>query len=72
MKHGDMPTLVFQVKRRLKNERVKKVIMILTMVFSVFMVAGRLIAGVHWFTDIVGSVLLSAGLFFIYKALVFR
>ena len=67
-----MPTLVFQVKRRLKNERVKKVIMILTMIFSVFMVVGRLIAGVHWFTDIVGSVLLSAGLFFIYKALVFR
>ena len=67
-----MPTLVFQVKRRLKKERVKKVIMILTMAFSVFMVVGRLIAGVHWFTDIVGSVLLSAGLFFIYKALVFR
>ena len=67
-----MPTLVFQVKRRVKNERVKKVIMILTMAFSVFMVVGRLIAGVHWFTDIVGSVLLSAGLFFIYKALVFR
>ncbi|MBR5266599.1 MAG: phosphatase PAP2 family protein [Lachnospiraceae bacterium] len=67
-----MPTLVFQVKRRLKNERVQKGIIILTIVFSVFMVVGRLFAGVHWFTDIVGSVLLSAGLFSIYKAMVFR
>jgi len=34
------------------------------------MVLGRLICGVHWFTDVVGSVLLSTGLFAIYKGLV--
>ena len=67
-----MPTLIFQAKRRMKNERVKKGICIAATIFSVFMVVGRLIAGVHWFTDIVGSVLLSAGLFSIYKAMVFR
>ena len=32
------------------------------------MVVGRLLSGVHWFTDIVASVLLSMGLFSIYKA----
>lgn len=65
-----MPTLVFQANRRLKNEVGKKIIAICTIVYSVFMVIGRLIAGVHWFTDIVGGILLSAGLFYIYKATV--
>ena len=38
--------------------------------FSAFMVIGRLIAGVHWATDILGSVLLSAGLFLLYVSAV--
>ena len=42
------------------------------MVFSVFMVVGRLISGVHWLTDIIGAVLLSAGLYCLYKATVLR
>ena len=65
-----MPTLVFQVNRRLKNVTVKKVTWILTVIFSSFMVIGRLISGVHWFTDIVGSILFSMGLFYLYKAVV--
>ena len=65
-----MPTLVFQVNRRLQNATVKNTIGILTILFSIFMVIGRLISGVHWFTDIVGSLLLSTGLFWVYKAVV--
>ncbi len=65
-----MPTLVFQSNRRLKNSSVKKVIAVVTAIFSAFMVMGRWISGVHWFTDIVGSVMLSAGLFYIYQAVV--
>ena len=65
-----MPTLVFQVNRKLENVMVKNVIAILTILFSIFMVIGRLVSGVHWFTDIVGSLLLSTGLFLIYKAVV--
>ena len=67
-----MPTLVFQVNRRLKNTVVKKTISILTIIFSAFMVIGRLVSGVHWFTDIVGGILLSIGFFSIYKAVILR
>lgn len=65
-----MPTLIFQANYRLKNQRLKKSILLLTVVFIGFMVIGRLICGVHWLTDIVGSVLLSAGLFYTYKGIV--
>ena len=65
-----MPTLSEQVNRRSQNEIVKKVIKALVICFSAFMVFGRLISGVHWLTDIVGSIMLSVGLFCIYKAAV--
>ena len=65
-----MPALVEQIKRRLSGIRVKQIITIATIAFSVFMVTGRLISGVHWFTDIVGGELLSAGLYMLYKAAV--
>lgn len=67
-----MPTLVFQVKNRVKNVTFKTIICIITILFSVFMVAGRLISGVHWVTDIIGSVFLSAGLYNLYKAFAFN
>ena len=67
---GVMPTLVEQMNRRLKNAVLKRSIMVFTVLFSAYMVIGRLIAGVHWFTDIVGSIFLSTGLFYMYKAVV--
>ena len=65
-----MLALVEQIKRRLSGIRVKQIITIAAIAFSVFMVTGRLISGVHWFTDIVGGELLSAGLYMLYKAAV--
>ena len=65
-----MPTLVEQIQRRMSCSALKRIITILAIAFSAFMVIGRLISGVHWFTDIVGGVLLSAGLFTVYKAVV--
>lgn len=65
-----MPTLIFQSKRRIENDIMKNAVVILTIFFSAFMVIGRLMAGVHWFTDIVGGILLSMGLFYIYKGVV--
>ena len=63
-----MPTFIEQVKRRWKDSVVRKLILVLSVSFTGFMVIGRLISGVHWLTDIIGGMLLSAGLFFIYKA----
>lgn len=65
-----IPTLIEQIQRRLSSIAVKRIVTILAIAFSAFMVIGRLISGVHWVTDIVGGVLLSAGLFTVYKAVV--
>ncbi len=65
-----MPTLSFQVERRIKNICIKRIINGLSVAFSAGVVIGRLVSGVHWFTDIVGGVLLSAGLFCLYKGTV--
>ena len=65
-----MPTLVFQVNRRVKCIGIKRIVKVFANVFTTFMVASRLISGVHWFTDIVGASIISGGLFIIYKAVV--
>lgn len=52
-----MTTLNFQVKRRMKNTTIKNIINIFSTLFSLFMVIGRTVAGVHWLTDIIGSVM---------------
>ena len=64
-----MPTLVFQVKRRMADTPARKAIIAAAVLFTAFMLIGRLVAGVHWLTDIIGSVILSAGLFIIYHSL---
>ena len=62
-----MPTLKFQIDRRTKRPIVRIIIRIFVIVFSAFMVIGRLTAGVHWATDIIGAALLSTGLFLLYR-----
>ena len=57
-----MPTAVMQLNFRIKNVIIKKSVTLLITAFIVFMILGRLISGVHWLSDIVGGVLLSAGL----------
>ena len=65
-----MPTLVFQVGRRCERKTVTRAVSIIVVLFSAFMVIGRSVSGVHWATDIVGSVLLSFGLFKLYQSAV--
>ena len=65
-----MPTLMFQENRRVSNAMIRKAVAVSVIAFSAFMVIGRLLSGVHWATDIIGSVLLSAGLYMLYRSVV--
>ena len=65
-----MPTLVFQIRLRSHNKTFIYAVIGFAFLFSAFMVIGRLISGVHWATDIIGSVLLSFGLFKLYQSAV--
>ena len=65
-----IPTLMFQVHRRVSNTLIRKVAAVFVIAFSAFMVIGRLISGVHWATDIIGSVLLSSGIYMQYRSAV--
>ena len=65
-----MPTLILQVNRRCRSKTIRYIVCAFAVSFSAFMVIGRLIAGGHWATDIIGSILLSFGLFELYHAAV--
>ena len=62
-----MPTLKLQLDRRADKPLIRTVTGVSVIVFSALMAIGRLIAGVHWATDIIGAVFLSVGLFLPYR-----
>ena len=64
-----MPTAIMQFNARIKNNVLKHFVASAIIVFIVFMVICRLVSGVHWFTDIVGGALLSAGLVLMYHSI---
>ena len=61
-----MPTAIMQIKDRIKNKLLFKIITAAISTFIIFMVIGRLLSGVHWFSDIIGGILLSIGLVALY------
>ena len=61
-----MPTAAMQLNARIKNTVLRRCAVIAIVVFTAFMVIGRLLSGVHWITDIIGGALLSAGLVTMY------
>ena len=65
-----MPTAIIQFNTLIKNKSLKRRIAWIITAFTTFMVVGRLLSGVHWFTDIVGGSLLSAGLVLMYRAVI--
>ena len=62
-----MPTAIMQLKARIKNDILRKIICTVIVAFIAFMVCGRIASGVHWITDIIGGALLSGGLVMMYR-----
>lgn len=61
-----MPTAILQLRVRIKNLTIRRWVTGLLVGFTGFMVVARLVSGVHWVTDILGGILLSAGLVLLY------
>lgn len=61
-----MPTAILQLRSRIHSSALKRVVTLTLSAFTAFMVVGRLFSGVHWLTDIIGGVLVSAGLVLLY------
>ena len=64
-----MPTAAMQLNVRIKNTVLRRCVIITIVAFTAFMVIGRLIAGVHWITDIIGGAFFSAGVVMIYYSI---
>lgn len=63
-----MPTAMMQLHDRIRNKIANRIVLLAISAFTVFMVVGRLVSGVHWVSDIIGGILLSAGLVLLYAA----
>ena len=62
-----MPTALMQLRARIRSSAQRQWVTVVIHTFIIFMVLGRLLSGVHWFTDIVGGGLISGGLVMMYR-----
>ena len=63
-----MATAIMQFNKRIKNRNLKITADAAALIIMSITVIGRLISGVHWFTDIIGGLLLSGGLVMLYRS----
>ncbi len=61
-------TAMLQFERLITNNAVKISVLCVCGAFAAFLIIGRLISGVHWFTDILGGLLISAAFIMLYCA----
>ena len=57
------------INKKLFNNKITKVINYLSIIIITITVVGRLISCVHWFTDIIGGILISSGLLMTFYSL---
>ena len=64
-----LPTMLVELRDLLPSRRAYLAFSAFSVALAALMLFGRLLSGVHWLTDIIGGILLSAGLFLVYLAL---
>ena len=62
-----MLSAIIPIKKYLTNNSVKVTLIVAVYVYMLFLLIGRLLSGVHWFTDVVGSIFIGIGLLNIYE-----
>ncbi len=67
-----MSTAMIQMHQRIKNQSLRTILDILCVAVMFLTVIGRLLAGVHWISDIIGGILISAALVTLYYAVINR
>lgn len=65
-----MSTAMLQFSALCKNKFIKRLFNITAILIIIIVIIGRLISGVHWFSDIIGGLLLSATLTMLYYSIV--
>lgn len=65
-----MGTAILQIRRLVKNEVMSLIGTVLCVAAIALMIVSRLLSGIHWVTDIVGGIIISAALIMLYVAAV--
>ncbi len=58
-----------QIIRYIKNKKMRNIFVIILSIYGGYLVVGRLLCGAHWFSDILGGVIISIALLSLYYLL---
>ena len=62
-----MLSAIIPIRKYLANSRAKAILIVAVYAYMLFLLIGRLLSGVHWFTDVIGSIFIGIGLLNIYE-----
>lgn len=65
-------TAIFVNEKLISNKTIRQILNIAFLFIGAFTVLGRILSGVHWFTDIIGGILISTTLVFAYLTITYE